>query len=215
MIDRLEGASSRFGFSTILVMEKALPCGFPTPTTPYMCTRSGGTSSTAMILARSERRVGVHHLLQAAAFVLHQHVRQQQRKRLWPHQFACAPDRMAEAERRLLAGKACGARAWLVARKKLQVGRFAALLQCHFKLELAVEVVFDHPLVAARHKDEMLDARLPRLIHHVLDQWPVHDRQHFLRHGLGGREEPRAQAGHGENSFTDGFHGVPPGQEGL
>jgi hypothetical protein len=49
---------------------------------------------------------GIDHLGQAAARMLHQHVGQQQRERLVADQFARAPDRMAEAERRLLAGEA-------------------------------------------------------------------------------------------------------------
>jgi len=54
------------------------------------------------------------------------------------------------------------------------------------ELELPVEMVLDDRLVAAGDEDEMLDARLARLIDHVLDQPPIDDRQHLLRHGLGG-----------------------------
>ena len=60
------------------------------------------------------------------------------------------------------------------------------------ELELPVEMVLDDRLVAAGDEDEMLDARLARLIDHVLDQRPIDDRQHLLRHGLGGRQEPGA-----------------------
>ena len=102
---------SRFGFSTILVIAKALPLGLPTPTTPYMC-----DAVRRHFLDRDdvgvvvERLGGVDHLREAAALVLHQHVGQQQRERLVADQFARAPDRMAEAERRLLAGEARRAR---------------------------------------------------------------------------------------------------------
>ena len=74
------------------------------------------------------------------------------------------------------------------------------------ELELAVEMVLDHALVAAGDEDEMLDAGLARLVDHVLDQRPVDHRQHLLRHGLGGGQEPGAQPGDRENGFADRFH---------
>ena len=70
--------------------------------------RSAGTSSTAI-------DVGVRRRASRAASIIcarqpgscqHQHVRQQQRERLVADDVARAPDRMAEAERRLLAGEA-------------------------------------------------------------------------------------------------------------
>src|ERR1039458_7467022 len=66
-MDRLDGASAGFGFSTIFVMAKALPLGWPTPTTPYMWMRSAGTSSTAMILALSSRSYGIERSKTQAA----------------------------------------------------------------------------------------------------------------------------------------------------
>ena len=93
-----------------------------------MCTRSAGTSSTAMMLALSRQVArGVDHLREAAALVLHQHVGQQQRERLVPDQLARAPDRVAEAERQLLAGEARGARPRQVARQRLEIGAALAL----------------------------------------------------------------------------------------
>ena len=74
------------------------------------------------------------------------------------------------------------------------------------QLELAVEMVLDDALVAAGDEDEMLDAGLARLVDHMLDQRPVDDRQHLLRHGLGGGQEAGAEAGDRENGFADGFH---------
>ena len=76
------------------------------------------------------------------------------------------------------------------------------------ELELAVEMVLDDALVAAGDEDEMLDAGLARLVDHVLDQRPVDHRQHLLRHGLGGRQEPGAEPGDRENGFANGFHGL-------
>ena len=75
-----------------------------------------------------------------------------------------------------------------------------------FKFELAVEMVLDHALVAAGDEDEMLDAGLAGLVHHVLDQRPVDDRQHFLRHGFGRRQEAGPEAGDGKYGFADAGH---------
>ena len=83
-----------------------------------------------------------------------------------------------------------------------------ALAQRALELELAVEMVLDHALVAAGDEDEMLDAGLARLVDDVLDQRPVDHRQHLLRHGLGGGQEAGAEPGDRENGFADRFHDV-------
>ena len=72
-----------------------------------------------------------------------------------------------------------------------------------FELELTVEMIFDDALVAARNEDEMLDAGFAGFIDHVLDNWPVDDSQHFLRHGLGGRQEAGAKACDREYGFAN------------
>ncbi len=95
--------------------------------------------------------------------------------------------------------------------QQLELGLLAALRQGQLKLELAVEMVLDHAFVAAGDEDQMLDAGLARLIHHVLDERPVHHRQHFLRHGLGRRQEAGAEAGDGEYGFADAGHGAGGG----
>src|SRR6202030_1989868 len=84
-----------------------------------------------------------------------------------------------------------------------------ALEQRHFQLELAVEMVLDDALVAAGDEDEMLDAGLTGLVDHVLDQRPVDHRQHLFRHGLGRRQEPGAETGHGKNRLAYGLHAGP------
>src|SRR5262245_28784300 len=65
-------------------------------------------------------------------------------------------------------------------------------------------MILDHPLVAAGDEDEMLDAGFTRLVDHVLDQRAVDHRQHFLGHGLGGRQEAGAETGDREDGFADG-----------
>ena len=86
------------------------------------------------------------------------------------------------------------------------------LLQRHFQLELAIEMVFDDGLVAAGDEDEMFDAGLASLIDDVLDQRPVDHRQHLLGHGLGGRQEPGAEPGDGKDGFAQ-LHLLPLGEK--
>ena len=81
------------------------------------------------------------------------------------------------------------------------------LEQRHLEFELAVEMILDDALVAPGDEYEMLDAGLARLVDDVLDQRPVDDRQHLLRHGLGGRQEPGAKPGDGKDGFANDFHG--------
>ena len=144
--------------------------------------------------------------------MLHQHVGQQEREGLVPDELARAPHRMAQPKRRLLAREARGAGAGLVLGQKRRGRRSCALLQGHFEFELAVEMVLDHALVAPGDEDEMLDAGLPRLVHHM---W-ISGRSTTVSISFGmalvaGRNRvPRP--GHGENSFTDGLHGDSSGQ---
>ena len=58
-------------------------------------------------------------------------------------------------------------------------------------------MVLDHGLVAAGDEDEMLDAGLACFVHHVLNQRPVHHREHFLWHALvaGRKRVPRPATG--------------------
>jgi len=155
---------------------------------------------------------GIDHLRQAAALVLHQHVGEQQRERLAADQLTRAPHRVPEAERLLLAGEAGRARPRQVLGEKLEISALLPLAQRHLEFELAVEVVLDDALVAAGHKDEVLDSGLPRLVDHVLDHRPVDHRQHLLRHRLGGGQESGPQAGDGENSLANRFHCEPLAQ---
>ena len=61
-------------------------------------------------------------------------------------------------------------------------------------------------LVAAGDEDEMLDAGRARLVDHMLDHGPVDDRQHLLRHRLGGGQKAGAETGDGEDGFADALH---------
>jgi len=93
----------------------------------------------------------------------------------------------------------------------LQIGQkrhfrfLAACAQRLVELELQVEMILDHALVAAGDENEMFDARFRRLIHDMLDQWPIDHREHFLGHGLGRRQKAGAKTGNREYGFAD-FH---------
>ncbi|MNN40314.1 hypothetical protein D3C81_1543850 [compost metagenome] len=66
-----------------------------------------------------------------------------------------------------------------------------------------IEVVFQRALAPAGHDRHVLQTGVPCFFNGVLDQWLVDDRQHFLGHGFGCRQETRAIAGSGEQAFTN------------
>ena len=133
------------------------------------------------------------------------HVRQQDRERFGADNLARAPDRMAEAKGRLLAGEAGRAGCGKIGHKSVVFGLFATPLEGVLKLVSIVEMILDHALVAAGDEDEMLDSRLTRFIHHVLKDRPVDNGQHLLGDRLGRGQKPRAETGDGQHGFTDGF----------
>src|SRR5580704_6457672 len=146
------------------------------------------------------------HLRETAWIVLHQHIRQKKREGLMPDELARAPHRMPQPERQLLAGKARRARSRQIPRQEIEIVMTLAFGERVLQLELAVEMILDDGLVAAGDEDEMLDPRLSGLVHDMLNQRPVHDRQHLLRHGLGCGQKSRPQARDREDGFSDGFH---------
>ena len=130
----------------------------------------------------------------------------QQRERLVADQVARAPDRMAKAERHLLAREAGLAGRRLQALQAGELVVLAALRQRVVELELHVEMIFDDRLVAAGHEDEMLDAGLARLVDDILDDRLVDDGQHLLGNGLGRRQEARAETGDRKHCLADFSH---------
>src|SRR5712691_2320811 len=113
---------------------------------------------------------------------------------------------MTKAERLLLTGEARLAGAGQAALELIDLGLLAAGGERLLKLDLLVEVILDHPLVAAGDEDEVLDTGGHRLVDHMLDQRPVDHRQHLLGHRLGGRKEAGPEAGDRENGFANRFH---------
>ncbi len=148
--------------------------------------------------------VGVDHLAQAARLAPHEVVGEQHRERLVADDVAGAPHRMAEAERLLLTHR--GERAGRKAGRLERLERFAAAP--HRRLELIgdVEIVFERGLAPPGDEDHLLDARLARLVHGILDERAIDDRQHLLGESLGGRQESRAETGDGEHRLAYRFH---------
>jgi len=72
-----------------------------------------------------------------------------------------------------------------------------------FELEADIEVVFDGGFTAARHDNDVLNARMQRLFDAVLNDRLVDDGEHFLGHGLGGWQKTGAQPGGGKNGFAN------------
>ena len=103
-------------------------------------------------------------------------------------------DRVAEAERLALpAGVDVGELAGAAhGGEPLEV---ALLLQPGLHVGAAVEVVDHRRLAPTGDQQHVADAGGGGLLDDVLQHRPVDDRQQFLGHGLGGRQEPGGQAG--------------------
>ena len=120
----------------------------------------------------------------------HQIIGEYHRERRVPHRFARAPHGVPEPERPSLGreGETHPRRDErtrriepLTARTRLDLAR---------KLFRRSEVGLEHRTGAVGHEDELRDAGRDRFLHRVLDERPVDDRQHLLRH----------RAGHGQHA---------------
>src|SRR4029079_5376212 len=78
-----------------------------------------------------------------------------------------------------------------------------ALFQLGFQLIGLVEMILDRALVAAGDKYHMGNAGSDRLVHSVLNEGLVHDREHLFGGRLGRRQKAGAQARDGEYGFGD------------
>ena len=149
----------------------------------------------------ADRVVGIDHLLHAARGTDHQFVRQEDGERLVPDDGPRAPDGMAQAVGHLLA------HGHKVARGqpgRLQhVEQVLLAFQRAFQLIGRVEMVDQRRLAAPGDEDHLLDPRLARFVHGILDQRPVDHRHHFLGDGLGGGQEAGAAPGNGKHGLAD------------
>ena len=109
---------------------------------------------------------------------------------------------MAQAERLLLAHGDDGAGIELGLGQLGQRLVLAAFAQGGFEFIGDIEMVDQRGLAAAGDEAELLDPGGAGLIDRILDERTVHDREHFLGHGFGGRQEPGSQTGDGQYRFA-------------
>ena len=84
------------------------------------------------------------------------------------------------------------------------VACLAALAQQGLQRAVGLEVAQQLGLAGARHDDGGVDLlRVEGLLHHVLDDRLVEDRQHLLGGALGGGQEAGAEAGGGDDSLHE------------
>ena len=148
--------------------------------------------------------VGLDHLRHAAGPALvgdHQFVGQEDGEGFLAHDRARAPDRVAEAHRDLLAHGDDLARGEAAGGER----RHVLAARGHGRLELIshVEMLDDRGFAAAGDEDHLLDPRLARLVHRILDQRAIDHREHFLGDRLGRGQEARAQPRDREDCFSD------------
>jgi hypothetical protein len=64
-------------------------------------------------------------------------------------------------------------------------------------------MVLDRTLATAGYENQFLDSGIDRLFRSILDQWFVHDREHFLGIGLGRGQKPGTKPGNRKHGFPD------------
>ena len=212
MIARFDGALSGEGFSTMSVICDDAVLDLLARHDPVLARLRARD-----FLQRDHRiaapLVELHHLPDAGLVGVHDVVAEQHGEGLVADEVARLQDGVAEAEGLLLPH----------VRQRDELGdlpdlveqRLLALLGEHLlELEGRVEVVLDGVLAAARDDDDALDAGVAGFLDDVLDERPVHERQHFLRLGLGGRQEAGAEAGRGEDGDANLGHADSVADEG-
>ena len=75
--------------------------------------------------------------------------------------------------------------------------------QLRLQFIILIEMILNSPLTAAGDKDQLGNTRRNGLLGRILNQRLVHNRHHFFRSGLGGREKPRTETGDRKNRLLD------------
>lgn len=78
----------------------------------------------------------------------------------------------------------------------------AAALEIFFEFERAVEVIFDRTFSSSGNDDDVFDAGCDGLLHDVLNQRLVDQREHLFGRGFGSGEKACAQSSSGNNGLT-------------
>lgn len=129
-------------------------------------------------------------------------VAQQNRKGLVPDMVACVQDGVAETAH-------AGLPDIMNSRHALHLAQHLYLLDAALHLQFGLQfvdrmkVLLDGALGTADDDQDVRDAGLHGLLHDILDDRLVHDRQHLLGHGLGDRQETRAETGGGNDGLAD------------
>jgi hypothetical protein len=91
----------------------------------------------------------------------------------------------------------------------------APAAQFFFQFRLRLEILCDGVLAGRGDDDEPFEPRFRGLGGDVLDTGRVDDREQLFRYGLGGRQEPRAQAGGRNDGGSDacGLGGAVAGSD--
>ena len=87
---------------------------------------------------------------------------------------------------------------------------FPRFIQMLFQLRRRVEMVFNGSLGMAGNNENLLNAAGFDFFHNVLDGGLVHNRKHFLGHGLGLRKETGVETGCRNDCFSDFLHVCTP-----
>ncbi|CAH0350895.1 hypothetical protein SPH9361_01330 [Sphingobium sp. CECT 9361] len=105
---------------------------------------------------------------------MHEFVGQDDSERFVAHDVACAPDRVAKAQRLLLTDEDSVTRSKARAFERRHI--LAAFALRRFEFERHVEMVLDRILPATGDEDHLLDACFDGFIDGILDQGAVDDR---------------------------------------
>ena len=208
MIARSEGASGGSGFSTRPVTRTTSPSG----------RRVDGRAAVHVdLLVRHLHQrhdpaavllLDLEHLLQQRVARVDQVVAEQDGEGLVADVALRAQHGVPEAARVALAHVVHVAERWTPGPGQPLL--VALVLQRQLQLEVAVEVVLQGALVAAGDHQDVVEAGRDGLLDDVLDRRLVDDRQHLLGSGLGGGQEPGAEACRGDDSLADGVAGSCP-----
>ncbi len=64
------------------------------------------------------------------------------------------------------------------------------LPEVHLQFRRIIEIILYGPLAPAGDDDQVVNPGGDRFLNNILDDRPIDQGEHLLRHGLGGREKP-------------------------
>src|SRR5208282_2483485 len=144
----------------------------------------------------SEPLVVVPELAQEGRFADVDGVPQKDPKRLAARMMASQPDRIGQALRLALPNE-------MDPYLSRELGEFLQSQTFAHAIEfgVVVEVILERPLASARNDQDVVGAGGGRFFHHILNDRPIDDRQHFFGLALRGRQESSTEAGRGDDDL--------------